>query len=64
MKKLNFILLCAFVALFTTSCGENSSAYKKLQKQYDSLIQSQPLQIKILKRCFRSSTKSSRTSKT
>lgn len=38
MKKLNFILLCALVALFTTSCGENSSAYKKLQKQYDSLM--------------------------
>ncbi|MDO4771223.1 hypothetical protein [Porphyromonas sp.] len=37
MKKLNFILVCALVALFT-SCGENSSAYKKLQKQYDSLL--------------------------
>lgn len=38
MKKLNFILLCASVALTVTSCGEHSSAYKKLQKQYDSLL--------------------------
>lgn len=38
MKKLAITLFAGITAVaMMTSCGENSSAYKKLQKQYDSL---------------------------
>lgn len=38
MKKLNLFIVAAALLLSGTSCVENSSAYKKLQAQYDSLL--------------------------